>query len=73
MSNKEIPFTFSEIEDVRVIVRAKGKNYAIAPKKGKFETQEEYTEIRKVMLSVLLEDHDIVVPALEDIKIDHHE
>ena len=69
MSEKEAPFTFSDIEDVRIIVRAKGKNYAIAPKPGKFETPEEAREIRKIMLSVLLEDHNIVVPSLEEIDI----
>ena len=58
----ETPFSFSDIEDVRVIVKAKGKHYGIVGK------NDDALEVRIALLSVLLEDHYVVDTALEDIK-----
>lgn len=62
---KEV-FNMEEIEDVRIIIKAKGKNYAITPKKefGK----EVAKQMRLLCADYALQMHDIVVPALEDIK-----
>lgn len=61
-SQPETPFLFSDIEDVRVIVKAKGKHYGIVGK------NDDALEVRIALLSVLLEDHYVVDTALEDIK-----
>lgn len=71
MNENEAPFTFSEIEDVRIIVKAKGKNYAITPKKE--VSKEDAKSIRIALVSVILEDHDIVVPSLEEINPKQYE
>lgn len=72
MSNEnEAPFSFSDIEDVRIIVKAKGKNYAITPKKE--ISKEDAKSTRIALVSVLLEDHDIVVPSLEEINPNQNE
>ena len=61
-SQNETPFLFSDIEDVRVIVKANGKHYSVIGK------NDDALEVRIALLSVLLEDHYIVDTALEDIK-----
>lgn len=71
MSENEAPFSFSDIEDVRIIVKAKGKNYAITPKKE--ISKEDAKSTRIALVSVLLEDHDIVVPSLEEINVKPNE
>ena len=61
-TQNETPFSFSDIEDVRVIVKAKGKHYSVIGKNY------DALEVRIALLSVLLEDHYMVDTALEDLK-----
>ena len=58
-------FEFSDVEDVRIIVKAKGKNFGIVPKST--ENREECKQIRIAMFYMLLESHFVVNTALEDI------
>lgn len=63
--------SIKDIEDVRIIIKMKGKHYAITHNKdGEDDKQqkEEALELRKYFLMLLLETHAIVLPALEDIK-----
>lgn len=58
-------FTLAEIEDVKIIIKAKGKHYSMIPK-GDSEAAK---ILRIAFASVLLENHYIVDKALEDLKI----
>lgn len=62
----ETPFKFEDVEDVRIIIKANGKNYSIIPKEeiGK----EEAKDIKLIFARIILDYFDVVVPALEDIK-----
>ena len=62
----EETFKQEEIEDVRIIIKANGKNYAITPKKefGK----EVAKQMRLLLADYALQMHTIVTPALDDIK-----
>jgi hypothetical protein len=54
----------SDIEDIRVIIKSKGKHYAILPKKN--ISPDEACSIRIATFSIcLMEFHDIVSTALE--------
>lgn len=64
-SNQITEFEFSDIEDVRIIVKAKGKNFGIVPKKT--EDKDECSQIRIAMFAMLLESHFVVNTALEDL------
>lgn len=59
------PFEFDEIEDVRIIIKAKGKHYGILPK-GEIG-EKVAKEIRKEVLSILIPTHYVVDGALEDL------
>jgi hypothetical protein len=62
------PFNLSEIDDVRIIISAKGKNYGIVANKEKCAKEDlDAKQVRLALLSVILKIHDIVTPALEDI------
>lgn len=62
------PFDLSEVEDVRVIIKAKGKHYSLLANK---ELEQQYEvkaiDVRKAVLRILLRIHDIATPALQDI------
>ena len=62
----KIPFSVDEIEDVRLIITAKGKNYSIIRKKE--FTIQQAKDIRIGILGIVLQFHDILNVALEDIK-----
>lgn len=59
-------FKAEEIEDVRIIIKANGKNYGITPKKE--IVKDIAKQMRLILGDYALQMHDIVVPALEDIK-----
>jgi hypothetical protein len=59
------PFDLEDIEDCRIIIKAKGKNYSIIPKK-KFD-RDMCRNLRIVLGIHAFEMHDIVDTALEDI------
>ena len=64
----DAPFSLSEVEDVRIIISAKGKNYGIVANKENCEKEDlDAKQVRLALLSVILKIHDIVTPALEDI------
>jgi hypothetical protein len=65
MENKPL-FEMSEIDDVRIIVRVKNKNYAITPNKDVC-TSEFAKDLRISLLNLVLQYHCIVNPAIEDI------
>ena len=66
---KEESFKASEIEDVRIIIRAKGKHYSVVGNKELCEEEGlDAKDIRLALLYVLLKTHNIVFPSLEDIK-----
>lgn len=65
------PFTLSEVDDVRIIISAKGKNYGIVANKENCAKEDlDAKQVRLALLSVILKIHDIVTPALEDINPD---
>lgn len=65
---KKPPFTHSEIQDVRILVKAGGKHYAINANTDKC-TKEQALAMRIEMFKFLSAYHYIVEPALEDIKV----
>lgn len=71
MSNEnkatEEAFSFDDIEDVKLIIKAKGKHYSIIPKGDK----EDAKLMRIAMLGAVLGDYYIVDTPLEDIKQKH--
>lgn len=68
MKEKEVPFETSEIEDVRIIIKAKGKNWSIVPKEG--HSKELCKSMRFFGLDYVMQVHDIVSTALEDINVE---
>ena len=62
-TQNETQFSFLDIEDVRVIIKAKGKHYSVIGK------NDNALKVRIALLSVLLEDHYVVDTALEDIRM----
>ena len=67
----DAPFTLSDVEDVRIIIKAKGKNYGIVANKENCAKEDlDAKQVRLALLSVILKIHDIVTPALEDINSD---
>lgn len=66
---KEECFEASDIDDVRIIICAKGKHYSLAGNKEACEERElSAKDVRLAMLHILLKTHKIVLPSLEDIK-----
>lgn len=61
-----------EIEDVRIIIKAKGKHWSITPREDK---KDEALSDRIAVLIILLSEghHNIVGTPLEDIKPKHNE
>lgn len=63
------PFMLSDIDDVRIIISVKGKHFGIVANKQKCEERKiDAKQLRIALLHAMLEVHDIVTPALEDIK-----
>lgn len=62
------PFQHEDIEDVLIIIKAKGKHYSIVPKKDM--DKEECKAIRIELMRLMYQLHDIVDTALEDLKVD---
>lgn len=61
---KDSGLTMDQIEDVRILIKVKGKHYSVIAKEDKAEA----LELRKITLNVLLNsNHVIVGTALEDI------
>lgn len=65
---EQIPFETSEIEDVRIIIKAKGKNWSITPKEDC--PKETARGMRLLSADILMQFHDIVSTALEDIDVE---
>jgi uncharacterized lipoprotein YbaY len=63
--DQKLAFTTDEIEDVRIIIKAKGKHWAITPKKSEC-TAEEARQIRIGLLAIVCEFHYVVDVSLED-------
>lgn len=60
---KDSELTMDQIEDVRILIKVKGKHYSVIAKEDKAEA----LELRKLALTVLLSiNHIIVSTALED-------
>ena len=59
-------FDISEIEDVRIIIKAKGKHWSIVPKR---DDVDEAKQIRIAMALVLLDSHCVVSTSLEDLQV----
>lgn len=64
LDQKITEFDVSEIEDVRIIIKAKGKHFGIVPKGDK----EEARLFRIAILMVFIKDYQVVNTALEDLK-----
>lgn len=64
-------FSTDEIEDVRIIIKAKGKHWGVVPKQSEC-TAEEAKEIRIGLLTVICAFHDVVDTSLEDIPQKHN-
>jgi len=65
---EQVPFDASEIEDVRIIIKAKDKHWSIVPNKEKEKKEDvDARYLRIGVLSFLLKVHDVVSTALEDI------
>jgi hypothetical protein len=69
LENIEAPFTLEDIEDVRIIIKAKGKHYAIIANKDK-TTEEDARYYRVALAQALIgmQEHIVVTPSLEEIK-----
>lgn len=65
----EAGFELEDIEDARIIVKAKGKHWSIISNDEKM-TKDEGREFRSAIAGALLamQDHIVVTPALEDLK-----
>lgn len=63
---KITPFKFKDIEDVRIIIKAKGKNWAIIPNEN--HSKENCKKVRINLAQTALQYHDIVSTPLEDIR-----
>jgi len=64
--NKNAPFNLSEVEDVKIIIKANNKHYSILG--NEICTKEFARELRIGLLSVVLEYHSVVDTALEDVR-----
>ena len=64
-------FDFNEIDDVRIIIKAKGRSWGIVAKDKSKKQQAQNTRLS--ILAFLLNDHVVITPALEDIKANKHE
>lgn len=62
----EAPFELSEIEDVRIILKVKGKHYSIISAGDKEEGKLYRISLVQTLLS--MEGQVVVTPALEDIQ-----
>lgn len=60
-------FELADIEDVRIIIKAKGKNFSIIPNRDT-SNDDEAKQIRIAILNVILEFHYVVSTSLEDLK-----
>jgi hypothetical protein len=61
---KEQTFNVDEIEDVKILIKAKGKHFAIVPK----GCAEEAKQIRIAAAEVLFSYHFVVSTPLEDLR-----
>jgi hypothetical protein len=61
----ERPFEEADIEDVRIIVKAKGKTWSLSPMEGQTERAQ---ATRKMCLGICLNSHFIVTPSIEERK-----
>jgi hypothetical protein len=64
----ERPFEEEDIEDVRIIVKAKGKHWGLVPME--YAGKDRCDKVRKMCLMICLHTHEIVDTPLEDIKAD---
>jgi len=62
---EQVPFDASEIEDVKIIIKAKDKHWSIVPKES--FSKETAKNMRILSADMLLQFHDIISTALEDI------
>lgn len=62
----EETFTVDEIEDVRIIIKARGKHFGIVPKTG---MKEQADLSRIAMLTVLFDSHFVVSKSLESLNL----
>ena len=60
------PFTFSDIEDVHIMIKAKGKLYPIVTNLEKV-TPEDTKKVRLAMLEILLETHVVVDRSIDEL------
>lgn len=60
----EPAFTLEEIDDVRIIIKAKGKHYGLVPKNDK----EQARLLRIVIAMALFDEHYVVDKSLEETK-----
>ena len=63
---KAPPFSVADIEDVRIIIKAKGKHYGLVSKNNKDRMIDK--SIRILVCRIILETHAIVDLPLEEIK-----
>jgi len=59
------PFEIKDVEDVRIIIKAKGKHFSIVPKKNKVKEAEIQ---RLACLYIVMESHDVLDKPLEEFK-----
>jgi len=59
------PFEIKDVEDVRIIIKAKGKHFSIVPKKSKAK---EAGIQRLACLYIVMESHDVLDKPLEEFK-----
>lgn len=65
MSDQEI-FPIGDIEDVRILLKVKGKHYSLVTQKG---LDKDNTRLFRIQLGVLaLSFHEVILPSLEEIK-----
>lgn len=63
---EEIVFEMNDIEDVSIIIKAKGKHFGMV--KNSDTTAEQFTELKKGMLGVILPFACVISTPLEEIK-----
>ena len=57
------PFEIEDIDNVHVIIEAKGKTWVMTPKRGRSSEN-----INITLAVMLLESHNVVEPCLEEMK-----
>lgn len=62
-------FEISDVEDVRFIIKAKGKHFSLLPKSQDESERDECKQIRIALMTMLLETHIVCNTALEDFKL----